>query len=916
MAFVKPVSLKTNTAMKKGFFLLFFLIGITSVIAQDNVSIKLSNLPAQTKAGERFTVIAEISCPTPMSQRVWATVKFPEGWQIIAKKVPPRLVGLTNARFVYTISVGKYATAGKREVSVMVFKNGLESFVEHFTTKVSPIYSISVTNVNPPAFIKEGETLRSSFLVHNAGNVQENLRLETSQGFIEGYERPIVIEPNRSTKITVVQVIPKIGGESWLATADLKLVPSDSARKPIYHVVSIPVFSTKTKPIDPYHRFPIEAGAWYNIVSRQGSYTSLAQYDIRGKGFIDPTNKHRLEFIIHGPDQIDLPILGAYDQYSVSYTYDTTNIQLGDYSLMFSKIMEQSRFGRGVKIERENNGKMYSAFYQRPRFISDIKETLGGSYAFRSRSGFKTSFNYMSKNMLFNGRSIWSHHIGVGGALKTKQLTMEHEVAANSSNGKLDVGLYSMVNYAWKRVFLTNLFLYAGKNYFGFFNNGWQFVNNVTFQVTPKLTVGLFNNYSRISPSFDLLNINTSPFTKSSLGIISYSINKNWKAILNAGFQAREDRQQVKKFNYRENLARLMVFLTTKNMQLWATGELSNTQNLLVPPDLSIPSYSYRGILQNEFYLTSQFSLGLNGEFYRTNKFSSDNIQRDYLYYGGLIRYRVKNLLDFNLNYRNNYAPDELIVRRDFFSLQAKLDLGNHRFTAMGMQTYIPGYSEQNNFILSLQYRYLFNIAVAKVKNLGSIKGQITGASNVKKEGVLVQIGSQKYLTDTDGKFVINNLKPDRYSVSLFRSSMTMNDIPAHQGVLEVEVKADSIHTLEIPFIKAGMIAGKVNYEKGNNPGLAGDKIEKPTVLVKLFNGEDSHLTLANENGEFTFKEIKPGDWKLQATLMMGEGKFSISQPQRDVTVVAEQAKEVTFVVRPVSRTIRFIDRSIQTGSK
>ena len=905
--------------MKRAHWILWLLFLYGPILAQnDEVSVKLLNLPKQLKLGQRFTLIAEISSSKPMSQRVWMTVKLPQNWQVITKKVPSRIVGMTSARFVYTINIGRTAEAGLQEVNIVVFKNGLESFIERFDAQIEAIHNIVITASDPPEFVKEGETLRTQFYIQNLGNATEKLRLETSHGNIDnkGNNESIILKPNTSFNLTIVQVLQETDGQSWQAISDLKVTPIDSTFPPIYKAVSTPVFSSKTKPVDPYLRFPLEIGVWYSTVQRNNSNINGFQFDVRGRGYVDIEKKHHLDFVAHGPNQENIPLMGAFDQYTAIYTYDSSSVTLGDYPLFFSKLIELNRYGRGARFERQNNGHSYSIFYQKPRFYAGIKDIIGANYEFLRSRKHKVSINFLSKDLLFNNKSFWAHHLGVSSLYKNKNIDMENEIATNVANNRLDWGGYSMVNFNLGKFRMNNNVLYAGKHYFGFFNDGWQWANSTYYRLTSRLTVGVINNYSQVNPSIDLINFNTSPYYKNNMGEVSYNITSKNRIVFNVAHQYKEDRQLVKKFHFKEDFGRIMIFSQTVKNNLWASGEIGYAQNLLVSPDISGKRYSYRGMIQNDFSILPSLTLGIYGEFMRTSKFSIDNSLKDYMFYGGGLRYHLKKLIDFNLSYRNNYAPDELIIRRDFFNLQANLELGNHKLSIVGTKTFLPNFSEQNNMILSLRYRYLFNIAVAKVKNLGSIKGQITGASNVKKEGVLVQIGSQKYLTDTDGKFVINNLKPDRYAVSLFRSSMTMNDIPAHQGILEVEVKADSTHSLEIPFIKAGMIAGKVNYEKGNNPGLAGDKIEKPTVLVKLFNGEDSHLTLANENGEFTFKEIKPGDWKLQATLMMGEGKFSISQPQRDVTVVAEQAKEVTFVVRPVSRTIRFIDRSIQTGSK
>ncbi|MCU0339057.1 MAG: hypothetical protein MUE30_04175 [Spirosomaceae bacterium] len=308
-------------------------------MAQEDVMVKLLNLPQNIKAGDRFAVVAEITCPQPMSNRVWMEVRLPASWQIITKKVPARIVGLKSARFSYTVSVGRQAEAGIQVVEAVVYKNGLENFRQWFETEVERIRRVEITAVNLPPYVKEGQQLRTEYLIHNHGNAPEQLSLSTTRGQIEQYNGPILLKTKASIKVFVTQEIPITDGSAWTAAADLKATPADSIQ-PVYKVVTVPVFANKTKANDPYLRFPVEAGVWYNAIRGLGREAEGYQFDVRGQGYVDLNKKHYIDFVAHGPNQMDLPIIGAFDQYSFHYTNTRHDISLGDYALTFSKLIE------------------------------------------------------------------------------------------------------------------------------------------------------------------------------------------------------------------------------------------------------------------------------------------------------------------------------------------------------------------------------------------------------------------------------------------------------------------------------------------------------------------------------------------------------------------------------------------------
>lgn len=903
--------------MKKWGWLIVIWWGCRVGLAQDSVSVQLLRLPSTLKIGDRCTITAEISSISPLTQRVWMSVTFPPHWQIIAKKLPNTIVGLYSARFTYTVSIGRMAQSGKQTVAINVFKEGWKSYTKNYFTKIEAVRHVTLEMIEPPAFAKVRDTLRTQFVVHNHGSETETLFLQSTYGLVEHHGGPLRLKPGASQKVALQQVIAAGNDEAFTVVNDLRVTSPDTTIRPLYKAATVPVYLSHTKPADPYRRFPIDATLSYNMARSQNRIGGGIQYNINGKGYLDTNQKHYVNASMSNSSQIanvvGLISSNSLAQYSFTYRYnDTYTLSMADYSLKFSKLIESSRFGRGVRFEQTKNKRSYSLFYLKTRLSTDIREVLGAQYVLTPRKGTKTTFHYLSKNMIFNKEAFWAHHLGISHDIKRENFEIEGEVAVNYARKKVDAGLYQKINYRRNNLYISNNLLYAGKHYFGFYNDSWQWSNGISYTFPNRMSASLSNSFSRANPSFDLSVTNVSPYSRSHAANLAVPISSKQRLIFSVGHQEREDRMPVKRFHFKEDFVRTTLSYQLQGTQFQIEGQAGYAHNLLVSSDVPRKLPSYRMSVQNNFVITPNLTVSFSGEVLKTAKYSTENTLQNSYFYGGALNYRMGDKLSLNVNYRNNLAPDELISRRDFFSLQAQVSLGNHRVLLSGGQSYIPGFTDQNNLTFSINYHYLFKLRLGKDKNFGSIRGQITGGSGVKKGGVLVEVGNQKFLTDTDGKFIINNLAPKRYKVNLVRSSMSMSDVPEHQGPLEVEIKADSTVSLQIPFVKAGAITGKINVDKKKLVGNDAANIPHPVILLKLYSGDNTMLTMPNDDGSFSFREVKPGDWTLEAKLMNAEGKYTIIQPQRTLTVAAEKETEVTYTVRAISRTVRFVDKPIQ----
>ena len=919
-----------------------------TIFAQNSLRVKVLNPPLKLKPGEYFTIFVEVSGTQPFENGVETTLLLPNNWNLLMTRRPTIFKGESVVKFIFTIASSSLTPKGIYNIGVNASGKGYEGELENQTIEIEQIRNIEIFTANLPEFVKEGDSVRTEFIIQNLGNNPEKLAIKSLHGKIELPTKDsvkidsvivkkkkkkkenlieniskidtIVVGANESYRFNVFQVIPITNQNSWSASIDIQALMKDSINA-ISKVISIPVFSSKTKKNDPYLRFPLEIGGFYNNFRLGDTQVIGFQYDIRGKGNVDFKKNHFIDFVIHGPNRTDIPIASNFDQYSLEYTYKKSSIlTLGDYNLRVSNLLEFGRFGRGFRYEQDFKKVNFIAFYIKPRLFPTQRDTYGGTITLKPTNTVNISLNYLSKN-LFDDRLIAfdaNFYSVVTKVLLTK-FNLENEVATSDSKGIRDFGFFNRLNWRFGRFNYNNDFVFTGKNFDGFYKDSYLLINSLSLFLNTKLSLNLTSNITRINPSLDLTVFNTSPFSQSNMLSLNYQVTRTNRLFLSYETREREDKTVFRSFHFKENFGRLAYYITAPKFLLWLDSRYGTAQNLLIKVDSSANNRFTQISIQPQVKVLPWLWLGTYIDYQRISKFSDDNTIRNFYYYGGNARITFSNIFNANFNYRNNYAPDELFEKRTFIDLNANLNLGNHHFSLTGGSSYIPlSRSNSQTFqYYSLRYTFKFNAPIARNKKLSNIKGQIIGMNGViNPRGIIVQMGEKRFMTDTNGLFQFNDLMPDKYYINLVQSSLDRGVVSTVRNPLEVIVKADTSYKIDIPLTKTGTILGKINFQKSEAIGATDIISQKPLVIVKLFNENESFLTQVNKKDEFSFKEIKPGKWKIIASIPGKLDQFSVQNTDQFIDLESDKIYEVSINIVPNERKIQFSNKTIKLSTK
>lgn len=894
--------------MRNCCYILFFFFYSTLCIAQSGLKVSIVNIPKRIAPGSYFNLIFDVESSSTFKEKMTVSLKVPGTWEVLSKKEPEAIIGQKKVKYIFSVNTSEFTPPGTITSRILINTVSGYQVEKPFQVQVSSVRKIIISPVLLPESAKEGDSLKVEYLVENRGNIKDNLKLEALGGKIDGKNEINGLNPNESTRIFSKLLIPEGETNSFNYTFGIKAILKDSL-KPITFTNSILVYSKKIKKTELYNRFPINVGFWSTLYFVDKKATYGVQADINGNGYLDKSNRHLLNFFIHGPTNFNIPFLGSYDIYTLRYKYSKnkfmSSIQLGDFTLQLNQLMENGRFGRGANFETRYNKVGIYAFYIQPRFFNEQKTTFGGSLYFIPNPKLRLSIDYSSKYTQIK-RFVWVNLVGVAANYRTERFNFESELTGSMYNKKYDFAALAKIGFNIGKLNYGGNFIYSGKEFYGYFRNSYLLSNNVSVNVSKKVTLGVNANIMRLNPSMDAINFSTSPFNTNFMGYAGYNINQNSSINLSYNWQKNEDRMEPKRFFYQQEYARLAYNLNGQRVNIWYEGRFGKAKNLLALDDPSIIRQNISNVIQPEVRILPWAWAGVYLQHERTSRFSTQNILTDYFYYGASLRLPINNKLNAYFNYRSNYALDELTHSQSLLYTTVNLNLKKHTFQLLGGKTLIPTFSStmQNTLYFVLKYSYRLNAPISRVKNLGNIQGQISLKSDgLKKEGIVITLGDRKYVSDKDGKFYFKHLISDKYYIDIDRTSVPQGVIANLRLPLEVDLKGDSTKQINLSLTKTGSIIGKVFFVNVEND----ERKAKPSVLIKVSNDEETFYTKVNKDDEFSCKQVKPGKWLITASVIGGNQEdYSITDATQSVDVVEDNRAEVDFTIENYKRTIEF----------
>ena len=372
--------------MNKSFLILFFIfcIDITGFSQQnETISIGFAGKEASMKPGSIQTIIYKIKNNTDSILQLQPKVDLPERWKLISQLIYLTIPGDGQQILIVSFNIPSQYPAGKHKILLKLTDIQGKKIVFGSTEReveVREEVDFHFEHIKSPPTVRAGEVIKASFIVRNTGNVEQTFTAIPSNCQVQGNQR-IKLKPGEASVINVEASTNKELEMPNKQSFYLMVKASGGPEQQLYeHVNVIPVTQTTN---DLYHRFPVTATSRYLSKGRGGEYVSGYQFALSGAGTLDPEEKHKLDFILRGPNQFDLSLLGLYDQYYMHYNYEFLDISIGDKSYGLTPLTEFGRYGRGVETRFQIKNNIHAgAFYVNPRFYDKAKGEFGAVFRY------------------------------------------------------------------------------------------------------------------------------------------------------------------------------------------------------------------------------------------------------------------------------------------------------------------------------------------------------------------------------------------------------------------------------------------------------------------------------------------------------------------------------------------------------
>lgn len=872
------------------------------LMAQNIIVQNPENKPFEIMTNEKKVIFLKIQDIYADYEDIHLEVGMPEGFKILTKSSPKSLYKDKESQVFFAIQSETSTPCGSYVIQIDLVCNGNILNSAHVDIILLKQSSLEIIPIEKPEWLGQTSKTELSYVIRNKGNTPEQISLDTKSGQILG-DKSFELGVGQSRTVKTLNLLPSNNSNYANLSFDLQAFVEGNSI-PFSSTFTIPYLSSSTRKSDPYHRLPVNASISYNQYTAGYQKLGIFQFDFNGAGFIDPGLKHQVEFIARGPNQFNIPGIGIMDQYYMGYKHKDIGAAIGDRNFIISNLTEYSRFARGIELSKTLGKYEVNAFYLQPRFFNEIKNEFGLTAERKINQDIILRTVLMHKKHQVKKDVFSTNFLSLGSQIKKKNYWMISEVGFSATNGKISTAISNTGYLEIAKVKVNSNIIMAGKTFNGYYTNSLLFSNSANYHFNKKLRVSFSNNISQLNPSLDTYYYIISPFFNNNSGDISYQFNKQNRLNVYLISGKREDRQAVKSYHFKERLLRYSFETKLANWTIKNDGDFGKTQNLLLENYKDKFDNLLRNRLSVQMESEHKFSLSGFAEYLHTNKYETALQKSKFLFYGFSGTYRLNNLLDVNINYRNNFTPEELFRNQNFLDATINLKLKSQQISFNSSYGSNPALQGRISFIASIKYTLKLDVPLHKKKGLGSFLGQVNG---VKTEGVVFNFNGSKVMTDKEGKFAMNDIEPGTYHLALDKSSLNFGNILDYNGPIMVHIEADSIKKIDLEVIETGRIEGSLVAKKENESS----KADLENIIVAVYGDNFSKITTTNRNGKFSFSELKAGEYSLKLISKDWQKKFEMTNEDLTLKVVKGEKTNFCFSLHEKKKKILFQEGTI-----
>lgn len=879
-----------------GIFFFFFFSFSGYSIAQVAV-VKIKKQPAgNLKPGRTETVVLQVENIGYQADSFSWKIDIPKPFKTTLLPGTKVIDSMSAASFFFNFSIPANCPAGNYTIVAYLYIRKTVVDTVSFTINVEKVSDFEFILKQSDPYVRSGGTIQVEALLSNRGNAREIFLMQGNRDIPLEW-RQLSIDPGETREIYFQITAPS----DVMRTTDFNYtlkVSADSFENAKTVQRTIKVFPIKSEKPDPFHRFPVNIT--HSIISRNDRPGVSYQLNLNGNGSLDSAGKHLVEYYYLGPNQDNAARLGMFNQWYV--TYQNKNhllFSIGERSFHGGRLNDINRFGRGIEAAYLGKHFQMEINTVEPRFQREVQRVS----SLVLRKVVSDSFSIGSIFTLKQEANIGlTPVVSLGANYNNSRSFLASAEAALSRDPDNNIGYALMYDTRLMReqFGISHSLIYSSAGFRGYFNNSLMINGGLSYQLK-RMSLGLGGNINQLNPSLDTV-FGAAPYGHNLAPFITYRYQKSNNLSLQTASRQREDRGISKAFFFRESLLRLVWNHYTGNMNFSTTLENGRTINRLT----SKSDQFYEGSFQAGYYRQEKFNARVFVQVSRNIRFTNE--AETYLIYGGFFTAEISKKGMISAQYQNRFLADQLYTDRSRLDLRAEYVLHKHHVIGVfANQALLFNFNNRGDFIYGANYRIQLNVPTQRIMSLGSLYGRIMVPDGRNPEDLLLFMEGEAAITDENGRFFFNGLKPGQYRLRIDKSSLGIDLIPDTMMPLPVLIEPSVKKEIGIQLIQASRIEGVFVITRP--PGYvrsSQNELYMPTILLELSNGQETYLLNNDNKGLFRYYGLKPGKWKLRIIGGVWQKDYSIKEMEQIIELKTGEELRISISLQPKIQKIKF----------
>jgi hypothetical protein len=799
---------------------------------------------------------------TSGEQQVSLKIDHPLGWKCFSVMKAIQVPEAKSTIKILSFNIPEGSLAGDYLIHMEAYNKQEQKIGElNVPVTIQPKYGLNMKVIHAPEYLFANDTFLVQFMVQNRSNSKAEIEA-LLKGTDDNEKISFSLMPDSSLIITRKMraekgIVKSVKKNISLSASMVSMPEVYASAHHIYNV--IPSGDIK---FDPYNRYPIAFSAFFVTDNPRGKRMYAMMYGITGQGFLDNENTKSLKFKLRGPDRRGKPLYGINDEYFIEYNDPKWKFMLGDNTYKLSYLTENSRYGRGGRVEHSFNNFTIGSFINFPRFYPKINREVSVYAGYHPLDKLRLNIGYLNK---LNNTNDVAHLITLNGmVLPFSWAKLDWEYAMGSFNKEYKQAIKTELKINVKPVRLLYNYTMTEKGYAGYFTDTRYMQANGNVILSRKINIGANYSYIHQNTALDTL-YGSAPFSKNLYFTLNYRFMKNAGLTASYHFRDRQDRMEPMKFYYKENLMRLTLNKQIKNFRFDLMGEKGRTENLLMPEEARF-SEMYFGRLTMNYRASNKLRINGFASYQENNRYLVDDEKN--WFYGASVNASVNKRMSLFFNYQGSYNVEEYY--RDRSILDGRLSYTpnkNNRVEISSRYNLIKNSLDVKEFSFMVRYVRTINAPVSKKRNIGKLSGKVINKGVKNIEGIVLSLGADKAVSDKRGNYSFPMLAAGTYYMMIDYSRAGINAVLETPGPYLVEIRPGEKTNFDFGLTLSSRITGEIVLVKEaseDNKMYVGTKNKLGKLMIEAKNRGEVFRTFTNADGKFSFESLRPGKWTVK----------------------------------------------------